>query len=39
MKLAAILDYFFSFSHYIYHIYQPLRTGMIWYKVNFLSGV
>ena len=24
---------------YVYHIYQPLRSGRIWHKVNFLSGV
>ena len=24
---------------YLYHIYQPLRSGRIWHKVNFLSGV
>ena len=23
----------------IYHIYQPLRSGRIWHKVNFLSRV
>ena len=23
----------------VYHIYQPLRSGRIWHKVNFLSGV
>ena len=22
-----------------YHIYRPLRSGRIWHKVNFLSGV
>ena len=23
----------------LYHIYQPLRSGRIWHKVNFFSGV
>ena len=23
----------------IYPIYQPLRSGRIWHKVNFLSGI
>ena len=27
------------FDDIFYHIYQPLRSGMIWHKVNFLSGV
>ena len=26
-------------SRNIIHIYQPLRSGRIWHKVNFLSGV
>ena len=30
---------FFSLGANIIHIYQPLRSGRIWHKVNFLSGV
>ena len=26
-------------KHQLIHIYQPLRSGRIWHKVNFLSGV
>ena len=26
-------------EHAVYHIYQPLCSGRMWHKVNFLSGV
>ena len=27
------------YANSVYPIYQPLRSGRIWHKVNFLSGV
>ena len=36
-KIVGEFEY--KLSTLKYHIYQPLRSGRIWHKVNFLSGV
>ena len=37
--LLKYLIFYIQMIVYVNHIYQPLRSGRIWHKVNFLSGV
>ena len=38
LEFRELHSYLYFFA-VVYNIYQPLRSGRIWHKVNFLSGV